>query len=313
MAYRFKLGPALGKELVRVVGERIERAIQAINDRHAGLAERVHVARTSCKRIRAALRLVRSIEPQLWQWENAWFRDAARELAPLREAAVMPQTFSELLRNAGHRIDPKDFADLRRELGVVRRKTLGDAASNEEIISRFHERMREARRRCAKLKIKADATAVITRGFGESYRGARRAWRRAGARQSTTAFHDYRKRAKDCGYHCRLFRFAWPALMVDWQRELSQLGDRLGEEHDLAVLDDWLRKATPRREKKAIAELRGAIRSRRDELRKHSLLLGARLFAEKRGEAACRLSRWWQAATALERTDAATRASKRRQ
>jgi CHAD domain-containing protein len=300
MAYRIKLGPAIGQEIVRVVTEQIDRGLQTVADSRAVLAKRVHVARTSCKRIRAALRLIRSQAPEIWAQENGWFRDAARALAPLRDATVLPQTFAGLLKRAGRRLEQGRFAGCRREILAHRRRALHDSVSNERILSQFAARMHEAARRWRKLKIAADAGAMIGRDFRQTHRRARHAWRHAGARRSTKAFHDYRKRAKTYGYQCRLLRCAWPAMMQAGQGEFSALGDRLGEEHDLAVLDAWLEKnAASRARDQTVAELRGMIRSRRNELQRYSLRLGSRLLGEKAGPVTRGLARGWTTATEL--------------
>jgi len=89
--------------------------------------------------------------------------------------------------------------------------------------------------------------------------------------------------------------------MREWQRELGTLADWLGEEHDLAVLDDWLSKhANSLSAEKATSDVRRMIRLRRNKLRKQSRLLGARLYSDKPDLVARRLSRWWKAAHELD-------------
>ena len=67
MAFRFQPGSPLGAEIVRVVREQIDAAGEAIADLKPPAAERAHRARVCCKKIRAALQLVRPHQGKAWE------------------------------------------------------------------------------------------------------------------------------------------------------------------------------------------------------------------------------------------------------
>ena len=51
--------------------------------------------------------------------------------------------------------------------------------------------------------------------------------------------HEWRKRVKDLWYHCLLLQDAWKPVMSALADEAHELSDRLGDDHDLAVLLEW--------------------------------------------------------------------------
>ena len=53
---------------------------------------------------------------------------------------------------------------------------------------------------------------------------------------SDETWHELRKCAKALGYQLRLLRPIWPGPINVLLREIDQLTDRLGDDHDLAVL-----------------------------------------------------------------------------
>jgi CHAD domain-containing protein len=298
MAYRFELDRPASRQLVRIVREQIEHALHSTGDSQLPLGERVHASRTACKRIRAALRLARSAQPNRWREENAFFRDAARELAPLREAAVMPLTLSALLKQGGE-AKARDFAAIRRRILAHRREALSGQAMNDAgIFTSFRARMHEASRRWARLKLRVEVEDFVN-GFVDTYRWARRAWSEMRPDSPAARWHEWRKRTKIHAYHCRLLRNVWPEIMHPWQRELNALCDQLGDEHDLAVLGQWIeRRMDDAGDRKSIAALRGLMAARRKHLRRESLFLGRRLFADKPRATARRVAIWWKAAEA---------------
>lgn len=52
--------------------------------------------------------------------------------------------------------------------------------------------------------------------------------------------HSLRKRIKYHWYHLRLLKDIWPSAMKPLLRQADSIADRLGEDHDLAVLDQTI-------------------------------------------------------------------------
>ena len=77
----------------------------------------MHDARKCFNKIPAVLRLVRDeIGEDSFERENISFRDAGRRLAPVRESAVLVQTFARLCERFAGQLAPNAFTGLRDEL-----------------------------------------------------------------------------------------------------------------------------------------------------------------------------------------------------
>jgi hypothetical protein len=92
---------------------------------------------------------------------------------------------------------------------------------------------------------------------------------------------------KDLWYHCSILEETWKPVMKALAGEAHELSDRLGDDHDLAVLLDW-----------GAEPLEPLIGRRRRELQDEAFAYGARLYADKPKVFARRIERWWGASPA---------------
>jgi len=77
--------------------------------------------------------------------------------------------------------------------------------------------------------------------------------------------------------------------------QAHELADRLGDDHDLAVLREFLTEMPGRAGQPAmVATLQGLIIRRRAELQQSANLLGRRIFASKPNGFVARLHELWQ-------------------
>src|SRR4051812_42758951 len=91
----FKLNPScpFDTEIARVFRQKLNDAIDAASARHRPKRERIHDARTSCKKARALLKIVRSRNATWYRRENRCLSDAARRLSALRDADTLLDNF----------------------------------------------------------------------------------------------------------------------------------------------------------------------------------------------------------------------------
>ncbi|HYN14009.1 MAG TPA: CHAD domain-containing protein, partial [Burkholderiales bacterium] len=76
----------------------LEHALKALNGRKRLSDESIHELRRELKRARAGLRLLRqAVGDPAYTRENAALRDAARPLAPVRDATVVLQALDRLV------------------------------------------------------------------------------------------------------------------------------------------------------------------------------------------------------------------------
>lgn len=136
--------------------------------------------------------------------------------------------------------------------------------------------------------------ASIAPGLERVYRRGRRAARRSAAEPTTALFHEWRKRVKYLRYQMEALTPIWPPVVGAMARSLDDLGETLGEEHDLAVFEQTLESET----EPAGAErdlLLVLARAERTRLQAEARPLGVRLYAEKPSAFVTRVGAYWDA------------------
>ena len=287
-AYGLKKGEPLSKAVGRIARGRIDHAVDELRGKTDSTPEEaVHGARKDMKKLRALLRLVRGeLGDQRYARENACFRDAARELAGARDADVMIETLDSLELPAGLGWELRKVIEASRERDGA--GTDREAASRDAVAI-----LKEGRRRVGDWPLEDDSFEALAGGLRRTYRRGRRDFKAARAEPSVEALHEWRKRVKDLWYHHTLLRRLWPPVMTALGDEAHELSDRLGDDHDLAVLADWFKEHT-----ESDPDLQAAIHRRRDQLQQEAFELGARLYADKPSAYVRRLERLWDASKA---------------
>jgi CHAD domain-containing protein len=277
-SYRFLEGEAVPEELRRIALGRLRDAIDELRgETGSSPAEAVHEARKDMKKLRAVLRLARDeLGVEVYRRENECFRDAARRLSGVRDADVMLETLKTL---------DGSYPVLRNALKAHRREARGGDHADEVIAV-----LAAARDRVGEWPLERDDFDALEPGLRRIYRRGRRAWQAVEEEATTEDLHEWRKREKDLWYHLTLFRDAWPEVLQATADEAHALSDRLGDDHDLAVLRDWTRENVG-----PVAGFDEAVGERRLELQRDALQLGRRLYAERPGAFAARLRGYWEA------------------
>ena len=277
-SYRFLEGEAVPEAVRRVARGRIDHAIDELRGKSKSSAEEaVHEARKDMKKLRALLRLVRDeLGDEVYRRENGLFRDAARRLSGVRDADVMLGTLEKL---------DGSFPALREALEEHRRGARR-AGQPDEVI----RDLEEARARVQGWPLDRDGFDAFEGGLRRIYRRGRRAWRAVEEEPTSEILHEWRKREKDLWYHLTLFREVWPTPLKTVADEAHVLSDRLGDDHDLAVLQQWAHEH--------VGPLDGfdqVVTRRREPLQRDALQLGRRLYAERPRAFVARMRRYWEA------------------
>jgi CHAD domain-containing protein len=223
----------------------------------------VHEVRKALKRLRALARLAREeLGPEVRRSENIAFRDAGRRLADARDAEVLLQTFDALVQDGA-------FAGLRRELHALAIRSAARDRSAD--ITAVAETATQARERIESWPL-TDDRDPLRRGFKRIRRRARRAYRAAAAKPDDARLHELRKRTKD-------LRHAAEILGRDKvARRAHKLGDRLGDDHDLATLLDASRRHPAALTQQDRALFERLVQRRREALQRDALERARRLY-----------------------------------
>jgi CHAD domain-containing protein len=213
----------LPASILRIADEQIVRAREALLDESLPAEKRVHEPRKRFKEIRALFRLIREPLGEHFAHENAWFRDAGRDLASVRDADAVLEALEKLPVSAPVKGRARKLLDARRK----QHPPLG------AIIANVVDRLVTAQGRVGRWPQMADSFDTIAGGLLRTYRNGRRDLE---YHETPEQLHDWRKRVKDHWYHAQLLRHVWPEMMKPHADVLSTLSHALGDHHDLHVL-----------------------------------------------------------------------------
>ena len=286
-AYRLEAGEPLPEGIVRIAHGRIDHALDELRGKSDSTAEEaVHEARKDLKKLRALLRMARAeLGEDTFRRENVCFRDAGRELAGVRDSDVMLETLRALELPAGME------GELRTTIEAHRAAGGGDG--RRTAAAGVVAMLREARGRVNGWPLERDSFDALRDGLERTYRRGRRAFRAARTDPTVEALHEWRKRVKELWYHHSLLRALWPPVMEAVGDEAHELTNRLGDDHDLAMLAGWVREHA-----EAEPEFFEAVERRRSELQGEAIALGERLYADRPDAYVRRLRGLWKASQA---------------
>lgn len=299
MSYLFKVNEDAGEGIKRMVLDQIEQALSEIQDGSLNPHATVHQLRKRCKKIRALLRLARgdlkTEDGNRYKQENRHYRDAARTLAYARDAAARVATLDDLLHRFENQLEVdrlenvRQFLQERKDEAVAREKAFADAMDS------FALALQRGRERVRGWPIGSGFSSIAI-GLGKTSRRARKAMRKAYDQPTTENLHDWRKRVKYHRYHVRVLRDSWKPVLNPWRKQLHELSDLLGKDHDLAVLEQALTENRDRfssgRDVQALLGLSGQWRA---QLQEAAFPLGRRLFAERPKHLVRRFEAYWEA------------------
>ena len=241
----------------------------------------IHAARQALKRARAALRLLRDAVPDAaYRRENAALRDAARPFAPARDAAVMLELVADLMASRKLRRYRPALMRLRARLRVRHTRRL-IAARREPVLRRVRALLEQALERTAHWRLPRDPRPVYRRGLQRVYAKGRRELHAALVRGSARALHEWRKQVKYFGAALELLEPGKNAAAIAAAGEIAR---RLGQDHDLAMLDAELRRLGE-------PALRARLKQKRGKLQTRAIKLARRLYQRPADRLAVRLPR----------------------
>jgi CHAD domain-containing protein len=283
---------ALTEALQRMALGQVDRAIELLSRDAAENA--VHESRKALKRLRALLRLLDGVLPEDGlARDDALLRDCARRLSQTRDAEVRLSTLELLIECHPRKLDGRGMKRLRRRLRSEQRRSASHSASQRRLRAKALADLYAFRASAAAWQLpEHGGLELFEAQLRRVYRDGRRRYSRAarGKGERTRTLHDWRKRVKDLRYALEMLERHPPA--GDRARALrrlagraDELGEMLGEEHDLAMLSAWIASSgkrggrhgdkVPRPTRRALQKL---IERRRKALRRQALREGARLY-----------------------------------
>lgn len=296
MSYRLERDETVIDGLVRIARHQARKAATAIVGAR-GAREGLHEARTSIKKLRALLRLVRpALGRGIYEKEDERLRTLGKRLSELRDATVLIETCDTL----GSHIEKA----LRPPLQRARHHLVG-CRSQIEIRTggpRWRHRtasaFRKVRRRSQQWMSRREIDGgwdAIRGGLGRVYRHGRIRLEAAFEDGDAEAFHTWRRAVKYHRYHISLLANVWPDEMRQRLEALGELGQLLGADHDLSVLSAQLRAdAASLGDNVKLRLLLRRMAQRQRALRARARILGRALYADPTSVFCRRLHRHWR-------------------
>jgi CHAD domain-containing protein len=257
-------------------------------------ARAVHETRKAIKRICTVLSLLDSeLGHKRCVLEQDSLRQAAAGLAGSRDAEVLIETLDRLLARHPRRLGAgKGPRRMRRTLLAKREQAELEVIRDAGALAAVTAELRSFRARAAGWPLSAGSgTTSAEAGLEGIYRQGRRRRRRAkkaGKKHRTEAMHRWRKRVKELRYAAEMLDRIGPSSMrlAKLAKRADRLGEVLGEDHDLAMLAEWVQRSgkssgAKRPTRRRLLKLIG---TRRRKLARRAFQEGARIYRRPSAE-----------------------------
>lgn len=281
--FQIEFGEKSSDTIRRIMLEEIEGAIDLLSNSAVTPGTAVHEFRKGIKRIRAVLRLMRpDVGETVFGRENACFRDASRQLSPLRDSAVMIETLDLIILHYESNLPPNNFEPVRQQLVKHNEAVQQQFDQQLDIFAGVVRTLTEAKQRIEALPLTCQEFDAFEKGLKKVYRvGRNRMIEAYKDGDSPEKFHNWRKRVKYLWHHIELLQPIWPVILFPLAEELHQLSDYLGLEHDLAVLQAFIiNNPADFNGVSNTSNLLSLLTARSQELEMAAQPLGQRLYAE---------------------------------
>ncbi len=229
----------LTRQVRRIAGRELDRMEKEFGVRGEAAHEAVHEARKRIKRLRGLYRLIRPATGSLAREEDERLGNVARSLSAVRDATALVETADKL---AARFTDPADSQMLARLRGALIERRDRIAQAEIDLDAHLEDATRECKRARKSLKaIKLPASRsgqreLLVGSLKRSYGRIRDGFAKAKASGAAEDWHELRKLVKHHMMQVKLMRLAQPRTMRKRAEALDQLGESLGDDHDLAVL-----------------------------------------------------------------------------
>jgi CHAD domain-containing protein len=286
--------PAVVKRTVR---KGIDSALETVDVKPEALIEdaAIHGARKQLKRSRGLIRVVRDdLGGRRFARTNRRLRDASRPLSNVRDAKVLIDTLEILCNTEG--LPQRSAEPVRKALEARRRQVRQHVMTDRHTRRTMIKNLRQSARSIARWSPAEQGWKALSAGLSRTYQQGRAAMEAVVREGSDTALHESRKRTKDLLYAMEFIVHVEPESLQPIVDDAHRLTDLLGDDHDLAVLQDVvdgeleLRLSAARRN-----QLKGLVARRRRHIQQEARTLGHTLYAQSDAQFVERIHGYWQA------------------
>jgi CHAD domain-containing protein len=261
-----------------------------------GLGAAVHDTRKDLKRLRACLRLTRdTLGEDTYERENTTFRMAGRRLSGPRDAQVLVETLDALAARFADELAPTVTAALRARMHDEHERANAALHENDTAVATTIGELAEARTRTAGWTLDDEGFGALKPGLRRVYRRGRKRIRVASQRPTDENLHEARKRVKDLWHATQIVRPAAPKALKQFSKRSHRLADLLGDDHDLAVLREYVERHPQCFDDESSKQaLLAVLDRRREALQRAALKLGGKLYAQPPKRFVGAIERGWR-------------------
>ena len=237
MTYCLEPGELISVGIRRLIIEESTNIQQQLTDPEIERDVGVHETRKSCKRVRAALRLVRDeIGEKIYIRENIRFRDIARRISVARDSWVMIEVLDRLMTNQFDDHPEQVFATFRDRLVNEYQETLIQEQADTTLVDEIMEIIQAAFIQVENLPIVREGFSAMEEGIRRTYTRGKRGMEKSISNPIPENFHEWRKRVKYFWHQLEILTNIRPDVLVRLGDGLHTLSDTLGDQHDLVLL-----------------------------------------------------------------------------
>ncbi len=226
------------EDIKRILYDQIDTALSYLeNESDNNFDESIHEVRKCIKRIRAVIRLIRDdIGKQNCRKENFFFRDINRNMSELRSINVNIETLAKLNsdQSGGYKALIDHFIELKEK--IIYKLCLED-----DRLGNVFKMLKKGKKRTGRILIKNKDFEILFLGFIRVFNQCLRSMSLAKKEPTKGNLHEWRKIAKYLYYQFQVLAPVLPEELGIYTPKLDKLADYLGEDHDLAELEDSLR------------------------------------------------------------------------
>ncbi|KKB12051.1 hypothetical protein VE25_09760 [Devosia geojensis] len=272
----------------RIARQEIAAALAETADERQSFDTRVHGARRRCKRLRGLARLVR---PQFGGYArvNTAVREAMAGLAHTRDAAVIVETLDGLTAHGADGVAEDTFVRVRQALSARVEQVGGN--EQQRLIADLSGHLRALADEVESWRLDRKGFAALEGGLTRIYAGMGKAMRAALAAPDDEALHEWRKLVKYHWHHITLMRETAPDVLGPQRALADELGEALGDHHNLSVLIRMLPVLAEESDRAGIA---AAARRKQERLAERAFFIGRQVAAEPPKALAKRFGGYWK-------------------
>jgi CHAD domain-containing protein len=294
--YKLYKKESLTSNFFRVVSGMNNTAISLCGFRTMKVADdHIHEIRKTMKKSRAILKLYRKATGEdFYIVENALFREVGKQLSELRMGTARLKTINKLKNQQKLKGNLRSFDPLIKDMKAHHMHKIREMVMEEKLQRSLAIILRDNRHMIKQLEDFPCDFMMLSAGLKRMYRRCVLNLNTAMNQPSTENVHNFRKPVKYLWNQLTLLRPIWPLAIGQMIRNLDRLGERLGDEHDLADLEQYLW-SNHYTEASSIEPLIKAIRKERNRIQGNAWPLSMKMFAETPAAFAKRIHAYWDA------------------